>query len=74
MPKTNVHIVPRDGEWAVVREGAERDSSHHGTQGEAIEAGRNTARREGVEIIIHRPNGQIRDRDSYGNDPYPPKG
>lgn len=74
MSKTNVHIVPRDGEWAVVREGAERDSSHHGTQTEAIEAGRNTARRENVEIIIHRPNGQIRDRDSYGNDPYPPKG
>lgn len=74
MSKTNVHIVPRDGEWAVVREGAERDSSHHGTQAEAIEAGRNTARREGVEIFIHRPNGQIRDRDSYGNDPFPPKG
>lgn len=74
MSKTNVHIVPRNGEWAVVRENAERDSSHHGTQAEAIEAGRNTARREGVEILIHRPNGQIRDRDSYGNDPYPPKG
>ena len=74
MSKTNVHIVPRDGEWAVVRDGAERDSSHHGTQSEAIEAGRNTARRENVEIIIHRPNGQIRDRDSYGNDPHPPKG
>lgn len=74
MSKTNIHIVPRDGNWAVVREGAERDSSHHGTQSSAIDAGRDTARKEGVEIIIHRPNGQIRQRDSYGNDPFPPKG
>lgn len=72
--KPNVHIVPRDGEWAVVREHAERDSSHHPTQADAIDAGRTTAEREGVELIIHRPNGQIRDRDSYGNDPYPPRG
>ncbi|WP_141695337.1 DUF2188 domain-containing protein, partial [Klebsiella pneumoniae] len=26
------------------------------------------------ELVIHRPNGQIRDRDSYGKDPFPPKG
>jgi uncharacterized protein YdaT len=74
MSKTNVHIVPRDGEWAVVREGAQRDSSHHGTQAEAIEAGRQTAQREHTEILIHGRNGQIRERDSFGNDPYPPKG
>jgi hypothetical protein len=24
--------------------------------------------------VIHRPNGQIRDANSYGNDPFPPKG
>ena len=74
MSKKNVHIVPRDSGWAVVREGSERDSSHHNTQTEAINAGRSTAQREHTEIFIHRPNGQIRERDSYGNDPYPPKG
>ncbi|HAZ0557035.1 TPA: DUF2188 domain-containing protein [Enterobacter hormaechei] len=25
-------------------------------------------------LVIHRPNGQIRDSDSHGKDPYPPKG
>ena len=25
------------------------------------------------DCMIHRPNGQIRDKDSYGNDPNPPK-
>jgi hypothetical protein len=46
--KPNVHIVPRDGQWAVIREGAQRDSSHHSTQAEAINAGRGTAQRDRV--------------------------
>jgi hypothetical protein len=25
------------------------------------------------ELVIHRPNGQIRDKDSFGSDPCPPK-
>ncbi|MBX3422768.1 MAG: four helix bundle protein [Pirellulaceae bacterium] len=25
------------------------------------------------ELVIHRPNGQIRDKESFGNDPCPPK-
>ena len=74
MKRNNVHILPRGNEWAVRREGAERVSSHHRTQAEATDAGRQTAQREGVELIIHRPNGQIRDRDSHGHDPFPPKG
>lgn len=74
MSKTNIHVVPRDGQWAVTREGAERDSSLHTTQSEAIEAARRTAQRENVELFIHRPDGRIRARDSYGNDPFPPKG
>ena len=73
MPK-QVHIVPRDDGWAVRREGAKRDSSHHDTQNEAFNAGRNTAQREKAEVLIHRPDGTIRDRNSYGNDPRRRKG
>jgi hypothetical protein len=32
------------------------------------------ARNKGSDVITHRPNGQIRERDSYGNDPCRPKG
>lgn len=74
MSKTNIHIVQREDSWAVRREHAERDSSHHDTQAEAIEAGRQTAIRENVEVLIHGRNGKIRERNSYGNDPFPPKG
>ena len=26
------------------------------------------------EVITHRPDGRIRDAESFGNDPYPPRG
>lgn len=70
----NQHVVPRGNKWAVVGEGNSRAGSLHGTQAEAIEAGRGRAIRERSELLIHRPNGRIRDRNSYGNDPCPPKG
>lgn len=73
MSKKNVHVVPREDGWAVRRGGADRDSSHHPTQSDAIDAGRGTAQRERTELIIHDRNGRIRDSDSYGNDPNPPR-
>lgn len=69
-----IHVVPHGDAWATRREGASRVGSIHDTQGAANEAARSTAIRERGEVIIHRPNGQIRDSNSYGNDPFPPKG
>ncbi|KAA1378568.1 DUF2188 domain-containing protein [Aeromicrobium fastidiosum] len=70
-----VHITRRDdGRWNVIRDNAERASSVHDTQADATTAGRETARRESTELYVHGRDGQIRDRDSYGNDPYPPRG
>jgi hypothetical protein len=72
--KKNVHVVPRNGDWAVKRAGAQRVSSHHDTQAEAVNAARQLAKRENAELFIHGRNGQIRERDSFGHDPFPPKG
>ncbi len=73
MSKRDYHVVPQGTGWAVRREGAERASSRHDTQADAIAAGRELARTNHTELVIHRPNGQIRDSDSYGGDPVPPK-
>lgn len=70
----NQHAVPHGGDWAVRGEGNDRVTSVHRTQAEAIEAAREIARNQHAELFIHRPNGRIRDRNSYGNDPFPPKG
>jgi hypothetical protein len=72
--KGPVHVTPREDGWAVKREGNERASSVHPTQREAEQKGRQIARKDKTEFFLHNKQGQIRERDSYGNDPYPPKG
>jgi hypothetical protein len=73
MAKKNVHVVPSGNNWAVKPEGAAKPVSTHRTQKTASDAGRKLAKQNESELVIHRPNGQIRDKDSYGNDPHPPK-
>lgn len=63
-----------DGGWQVKRDGAERASHRTNTQAEAINIGRQISQNQGTELQIHRPDGRIRESDSHGNDPYPPKG
>ena len=73
MAKKDIHVVPHPDGWAVKKEGNERASSVHETQTAALEQARKQGRRDHVEVVTHRPNGQIRDSDSYGDDPNPPK-
>ena len=74
MSNKNQHVVPHSGKWAVRGAGNENVTTVHNTQGEAISAARGTAIRQKSEMLIHGRNGQIRERNTYGNDPYPPKG
>ena len=69
----NQHVVPYGNEWAVRAEGNGRPTSIHRTQAEAIDAAREIARNQESELVIHRSDGRIRERDSYGSDPLPPK-
>jgi len=45
-----------------------------GTQQEAIERGREIARNQRSELLIHGRDGRIREKNTYGRDDYPPKG
>lgn len=67
------HVVPHPDGWAVKGEGNKRASSVQDTQEQAIRDARKIAENQGSEVVIHRRNGQIRDSDSYGGDPCPPK-
>ena len=73
MTKRNQHVVPHEGGWAVRREGSEKVTQVTRTQKEAIDIARQIAQNQGSEVVIHRRNGRIRDKDSYGHDPHPPK-
>lgn len=70
----NQHVVPHKENWAVRGENNEKVTSIHNTQREAIEQARNIAQNQKAELFIHGENGKIRERNSYGNDPFPPKG
>lgn len=61
------HVVPVDEEWGVRGEGNDRLTSIHSTQGEAIDAARNIAINQRSEVVIHRRDGRIRDKDNYGS-------
>ena len=74
MPKKNQHVVSHQNGWAVKSEGASKASSVHSTQKEAIDRGREVAKNQKSELLVHGRNGRIRARDSHGNDPFPPKG
>ena len=74
MSNKNQHVTPHEDGWAVKGEGNERASSIHSTQREAIETARQTAINNKSELFIHGRNGQIRERNTYGKDPYPPEG
>jgi hypothetical protein len=69
----NQHVVPHPEGWAVKGEGNTKATVVTTTQQQAIDAAREIAKNQQSELLIHGKNGQIRDRDSYGNDPYPPK-
>ena len=73
MTKKDIHVVPHNGGWATRKEGAQRVGHTADTQKEALEQAREQAKRAKVEVVVHRPDGRIRDSDSYGNDPNPPK-
>jgi len=74
MRKKNQHVVPHQGEWAVRSEGADRATKVVPTQGEAIDIARSIAQNNNSELFIHGRGGQIRERNSYGRDPFPPEG
>ena len=74
MAKENIHVLYRkDGMWEVKREHREKPFAVFEQQGKAIEEGRRMAKKDKVEFIIHDSHNRISDKDSYGNDPFPPR-
>jgi hypothetical protein len=68
-----VHTVPSpvtSGWWNKV---GGKVISRHRLKDDAVEAGRAIARDLKVEHTIHLSDGTIGEKNSYGNDPFPPK-
>jgi hypothetical protein len=74
MIKSNFWTTPHSDGWAVKREGSSRATSLHSTQADAWQETRRRARGAGGEAYLKGKDGKIRARNTYGTDPFPPKG
>lgn len=74
MKRSTQHVVRHPEGWALKRGGSDRATKVFTNQSEAIVYGREVSRNQGAEFFIHGRNGRIRERNSYGNDPFPPRG
>lgn len=63
-----------DGEWKSKVDGSSRAAHVGGTKAEQQAVGKEMAQDRGVEHTIKKMDGTIGEKNSYGNDPYPPKG
>ena len=73
MSGKNQHVVPTPkGKWGVRGEGNSKITKETSTQTQAIDIARDIAKNQESEVVIHRKDGTIRDKDSYGKDPFPP--
>lgn len=73
MAKKSNHVVPSNSGWSVKKSGSDRASKTFDTKGKAVSYGRQISKSEKTELYIHKKNGMIQERNSYGNDPNPPK-
>jgi Uncharacterized protein conserved in bacteria (DUF2188) len=72
MIKKSNHVVPSSSGWAVKKSGAERASKVFETKDKAVDYAKELSKSEKTELFIHKSNGMIQNRNSYGNDPHPP--
>ena len=73
MAKRNQHVLPLGNGWAVKKEGSNKFTVITETKKDAVNVAREIARNNQSELVIHGKDGKIQDKDSYGNDPNPPK-
>ena len=65
-----VHTLSIEGRWQNEVEGDSQGRlDTYETKDQAVAAGRAEAQRRHTEHVIHRADGSIEDRNSYGNDP-----
>jgi hypothetical protein len=72
--KKTQHVIHHpDGGWSVKKGGATKATKVFETEEAAISYARKISINQNAELYVHRPDGTILEKDSYGKDPLPPK-
>lgn len=79
MRRKKIHITSRPDGWAVTVSGNSRASAIYGSKKKAKKKGRKKAKKLSkkkgkAELVIHKNNGVIQRKHSYGKDPGSIKG
>lgn len=64
----------KSGKWKVQTPHSQRAIKVVETQQEGFDLGRQVAMNQGAELILQGRDGRIREKNTYGKDPYPPRG
>ncbi|MEX0806227.1 MAG: DUF2188 domain-containing protein [Candidatus Binatia bacterium] len=74
MSKKDAHVVRSSkGSWVVRKSGSSRAAKVFDSHEAAVTYGRTLAKNEGSDLYVHHPDGTIRNKNSYGKDPFPPR-
>jgi len=61
----DLYVLPKDNEWAVKYEGADKSSFVFNTKEEAVEKAKEIAKENSTNLIIYRKTGSIQKKHSY---------
>lgn len=72
MPKNSFHVVRSpSGGWAVKKANSTRASKTFDTKEDAILWGKQISKSDSAEFVIHRGDGTIESRNSFGSETFP---
>jgi len=69
----NQFVVPTQGGWGVRGQGNSKLTVKTDTKAEALKLGRQIAKNQQSELTILKSDGKIQNKNSFGNDPFPPR-
>lgn len=74
MANKDVHVSKTDDGWKVKSSNAKRAAGVFDTKKAALDRAKEIATNKESDVVTHGSNGKIVSKDSYGNDPCPPRG
>lgn len=69
-----VFLSPDEGQWKVKTVGTRKAAGLYDTKAKALTKAIEVAKNKKAELFVQKENGKIQFRNSYGSDPFPPKG
>ena len=69
----NQYVVPTKDGWGVKGQGNSKLTAKTDTKADALKIGKEIAKNQQSELTILGKDGKIHNKNSYGNDPFPPK-